>query len=68
MSAIDLKPVAVAVCAGCNVFMQYKSGVITTGCCTAIDHAIVAIGYGTDATSGLNYFLLRNSWGSGWGD
>ena len=68
MAAINQKPVAVAVCSSCRVYQYYTSGVITTGCCTAVDHANVAVGYGTDATTGLNYFLLRNSWGSNWGD
>jgi len=32
-----------------------------------INHAIQVVGYGTDAAEG-DYWLVRNSWGSGWGD
>jgi C1A family cysteine protease len=28
----------------------------------------VAVGYGTDSATGMNYYMIRNSWGSAWGD
>ena len=31
-----------------------------------VDHAVTAIGYGTD--NGKNYWLIRNSWGTDWGE
>jgi hypothetical protein len=27
-----------------------------------IDHAVAAVGYGYDAATGLNYYLVKNSW------
>jgi C1A family cysteine protease len=33
-----------------------------------LDHAITAVGYGFDSASGLNYYIVRNSWGANWGD
>ncbi len=33
-----------------------------------LDHAVTAIGYGYDKESGLNYYLVKNSWGSDWGN
>lgn len=65
MSAIDRQPTSVGVDASSNVFQNYHDGVITSGCGTSLDHAIVAVGYGTDA--GQDYFLVRNSWGTSWG-
>jgi len=38
----------------------YTGGVIEKG-----GHAVMAVGWGSDR--GLDYWLLRNSWGSGWG-
>ena len=67
-AAINLKPVSVALDAAQAVFQNYKSGVVTSGCGTQLDHAVIVVGYGLDATTGLNYFLVRNSWGASWGD
>jgi len=48
-------------------FGSYKGGVFS-GCHpgTAIDHAISVVGYGTE--NGVPYWLIKNSWGTGWGD
>lgn len=32
-----------------------------------MDHAVLAVGYGYDETTDVNYFLIKNSWGSDWG-
>jgi C1A family cysteine protease len=66
MSAIMRQPTSVAIDAASNTFQYYTSGVITSGCGISIDHAVVAVGYGTE--NNQDYFLVRNSWGTGWGD
>ena len=69
MAAIALSPVSVTIDAEEVVFHNYTGGVISgTACGTKLDHAVTAVGYGNDAATGLDYYLVRNSWGSGWGD
>jgi aminopeptidase C len=29
---------------------------------------VVIVGIGFDTASGLSYYLIRNSWGTGWGE
>jgi len=60
-AAVYQQPVAIIVEANQNVFQLYSSGIITSGCGTALDHAITAIGYTED------YFIVKNSWGTTWG-
>ena len=49
-------------------FMSYSSGVYkhTTGSLLG-GHAIKIIGWGHDATSNLDYWIINNSWGPTWG-
>ena len=61
-------PLAVAVYA--SGWGGYGGGVYD-GCSfdsnIALNHAVQLVGYGTDETEG-DYWLVRNSWGSGWGE
>lgn len=67
-AAIAQQPVSVAIQADTSVFQTYTSGVITSAeCGTNIDHAVAAVGYGTDPVAG-DYYLVRNSWNTTWGD
>lgn len=67
-AAIAQGVVSVTVDADSTQFRNYKSGVVTSEeCGTVLDHAIAAVGYGT-TEDGIDYYLVRNSWGTGWGD
>jgi len=61
-------PIAVSVDA--SSWHLYESGVFN-GCDYSanidIDHAVVAVGYGTDEEFG-DYWTIRNSWGTGYGE
>ncbi|CAJ0950388.1 unnamed protein product, partial [Mesorhabditis belari] len=55
----------------CEDFMYYTSGIYSTDCTETNPnylggHAVTIIGYGTSAT-GVDYWLVRNQWGTGWG-
>lgn len=59
-------PMSVAINA--DPFMDYESGVINGTCDDMLDHGVLLIGYGFDELSGLDYWLIKNSWGSSWGE
>jgi C1A family cysteine protease len=65
-AALNKGPVSVAIEADQLSFQMYTSGVITSGCGTNLDHGVLAVGYGTE--NGVDYFLVKNSWGASWGD
>jgi C1A family cysteine protease len=68
MNAVALQPVSVSIEADKLCFQMYKSGVLNnTKCGTTLDHAVLTVGYGTDPVGG-DYWLVKNSWGSSWGE
>lgn len=56
-----------------NSFYSYASGIYapTLDCRTSsgstVNHAMVGVGYGVSST-GVEFAIVRNSWGTGWGE
>ena len=52
-------------------FQHYSGGVYTSTVCGSgpedVNHAVLAVGYDHDAESGLDYWIIKNSWGTEWG-
>jgi C1A family cysteine protease len=67
--AINVGPVSVAIEADQDAFQLYKSGVLDSRKCgKQLDHGVLVVAYGTDATLGKDYYKVKNSWGASWGE
>lgn len=58
----------VSVAIHANPIVSYKSGVFHSYCGTQLNHGVAVVGYGNDSSSGLDYWIVRNSWGQSWGN
>ncbi|CAH9111092.1 unnamed protein product [Cuscuta epithymum] len=64
--ALANQPIAVAIEAGGMDFQLYESGIFTGSCGTDLDHGVAVVGYGTE--NGVDYWIVKNSWGAAWGE
>ena len=51
-----------SVCLDANLFNSYTSGIMRV-CGNSVDHCVQAVGVDTSS-----YWLVRNSWGTSWGE
>ena len=68
LMAVAKQPVSVALEASGFEFMHNESGVFTGRCGTSLDHGVAIVGYGMSDEDGMKYWLVKNSWGTNWGE
>ncbi|CAL5411385.1 unnamed protein product [Camellia sinensis] len=67
LKAVANQPISVFIDAGGASCQFYSSRIFTGDCGTDLDHGVTAVGYGT-TTDGTKYWLVKNSWGTSWGE
>jgi len=66
-AALSLKPLNVSIYASATSFQQYSSGIYNDpNCGNQHNHATNVVGWGI--SSGVEYWIMRNSWGTSWGE
>ncbi|UJR21801.1 hypothetical protein I4U23_024879 [Adineta vaga] len=69
---INYGPIFIGLDAESRRFMFYKSGVLQIQNCPTrqqdMDHAMVIVGYGYDNVLKIPYWIIKNSWGTKWGE
>lgn len=66
-AAVSRQPVVVAIEADTRYFQSYSGGILDSAACnTNLDHAVEIVGYGSE--NGKDYWIVRNSWSSSWGE
>lgn len=62
-------PISMAIDASLASFQSYRNGVYyDPKCSTDCNHAALLVGYGTDAKTKKDFWLIKNSYGDKWGE
>ncbi|CAF1180469.1 unnamed protein product [Didymodactylos carnosus] len=65
-------PMFIGLDAESRAWMFYKSGILTEPSCPNrrrdMDHALLLVGFGVDSTTNKAYWIIKNSYGTAWGE
>ena len=62
-------PVSALVEADRQVFRLYQRGILDTDKCGFdADHSVAIVGWGRDFVNRIDYWIVKNSWGTTWGE
>jgi cathepsin L len=66
-AAVNITTPQCALDSSLSSFQFYSAGVYSDPNCSSqqLDHEVITVGYGS--TSGQNFWILKNSWGTDWG-
>lgn len=66
-AAVITQPLALGVEA--DTWFNYSGGVFSDPTCGGnLDHGVLLVGYGVDSKTNQQYWLVKNSWGTSWGE
>lgn len=69
-SLLNYGPLIAYIAASSPYFQMYASGVLDDSTCKSygIDHVVLIVGFGYDNVSNKDYWIVKNSWDTDWGE
>jgi C1A family cysteine protease len=68
-AALSLGPVSAGLEADQQAFQFYSGGILSDNTCgTNVNQGVLVVGFGTDTVSNTQYWIVKNSWGTSWGE